>query len=498
MGLSTTQDAEQQRAFEELKNSIGPRSTIILPEDSNYNDSKRIWNAMFDNKNPSIILQATGVADVQVAIHYAQRVGVVVTPRGGGHSWAGFSTVEGGVVIDFCKMRSVHVDPILQTVTVEPGVLLGELDHETQAFGLAVPVGVISHTGVFGLVLGGGVGWLCRKYGGSVDNIISANIVLADGRFVKASKTENADLFWAIRGAAQNFGIVTSLTIQAHPVGLAYRGSYVSTELHRSPSHLIQFYPMDQIEEVLHAINEFQKTAPREYNCEVYNRGRIDGSSEMFLKICYSFYLPQEEAEKAAEPLKEIGRPIEHSWKWITHVENQKIFDMESPHHRRYYAKSGSINFDDMNSHFVDAFKWGVANLTSPYCMVEMIGLGGAMKDSSAEHAAFFPLRSQDWLVNVVASWNNDVPAEEDQKHIEWCRESFQRLHTKNPGYINMFADACRDTMQERLSRAFGNNLNQLRLVKRRYDPYNFFRHNVNVLPATDEDLETESTFSNE
>ena len=176
-------------------------------------------------------------------------------------------------------------------------------------------------------------------------------------------------------------------------------------------------------------------------------------------------------------------------------LQNQKIFDVESPHHRRYYAKSGSIIFNDVNAGFIEAFRHGVETITSPYCMVEMIGLGGAVKDFPAERSAFFPLRSQDWLVNVVSSWQNDndaplSPNETDpfdEKHIDWCRKTFFELSTNLPGYINMMADSTEETKQERLMRAFGTNIKQLRIVRGRYDPKNFFRHNVNIFPALEE-----------
>ncbi|CAF1146294.1 unnamed protein product [Rotaria sp. Silwood1] len=405
--------------YEELQQSLGPRAKLFLPTTDGYSQAKRIWNGMFDNHSPALIVQVTGVADVQAVLKFAHQRGLTVTARAGGHSFSGLSTIHDGIVIDFIQMKSklnltkreephhiavdflaVIVNPEKKEVLVEPGVVLAELDHEIQAFGLATPTGVVSFTGVFGLVLGGGIGWLSRK-------------------------------------------------------------------------------------QILFGVNNYMKTAPREFACELFSGMRIDGDREMYLKVSYAFYLPEGEAEKVAEPLTKLGSPVQESWVWITHVQNQKLFDVNFGEHRKYYAKSGSIDFDDMTIEFVDSIVESVNNLTPPYSIVELVTIGGKMKETSADETSYFHLRKQDWLVNIITSWcegNGD-------EHINWCRETYKKLTAKSrAAYINlMMMDPPTDTTyKEQLNNAFGSNLNRLRNIKKKYDPFNFFRHNLNLLAADD------------
>jgi FAD/FMN-containing dehydrogenase len=329
---TTKQDTPlDEAAVAEFKTHV--RGPLLRPRDAGYDAARSIWNGMID-KRPALIARCTGPADVAAAVNFARAHHLFLAVRGGGHNVAGNALCDGGLVIDLSLMRSVQVDPQARIAHVQPGVTLGEFDHEAQVFGLATPVGMVSQTGVAGLTLGGGLGWLSRKYGLACDSLLSADVVTADGRFVTASEQEHADLFWGVRGGGGNFGVATSFAFQLHPVGPTVIAG-------------VMFYPMEQAREVLHFYRDYAVAAPNELTLATVLRiappapflpQHIHGKPIIGIASCYCGAI--EEGERVMRSLKNFGMPMVDLIQPMPFIRFQSMLDSSSPRGYHYYVKS--------------------------------------------------------------------------------------------------------------------------------------------------------------
>jgi FAD/FMN-containing dehydrogenase len=446
------------------------RGELLRPEGEGYEEARRLWNAMIDER-PALIARCASQADVIAAVHFAHEHGLRVSVRGGGHSVAGLSTVDEGLMIDLSLMRTVAVDPEARLVRVEGGAVWGDVDRETQAFGLATPSGVVSTTGVAGLTLGGGFGWLARPYGLTIDNLVSADVVTAAGEVVRASEHEHADLFWAIRGGGGNFGIVTSFEFRLHEVG---------PDVLFGPT----VYRLEDAPEALRHYRDFARDAPKE--CTVYADlltapplpllpEDVHGTKVLFLAQFYAG--DPAEGEEVLRPLRAFGDPIADAVAPTQYTEVQATFDPLLPKGARYYWKSH--NLTHMGDRLIDAVVACAADLPTPRSDILFHQLGGAINDR-APAATAYAHRDAEFVVTLGAS--SEEPSQ-DEACIGWAKEWHARLgeHVTGGVYANFLSH---DEGEERLSAAFGDNVARLRRVKARYDPGNFFRRNHNVEPT--------------
>jgi FAD/FMN-containing dehydrogenase len=445
------------------------RGELLRPECDGYEAARGLWNAMIDKK-PALIARCADVADVMEAIKLARKNGLAVAVRGGGHNVAGLAGVDDGIVIDLSLMRAVHVDPEARTARVQGGAVWGDVDHETQAFGLATPSGIISTTGVGGLTLGGGFGWLARKYGLAADNLLSADVVTADGELVKASAQENVDLFWAIRGGGGNFGVVTSFEFRLHEVG---------PEVLFGPT----VYRLQDAADVLRHYRAFASAAPEE--CTVYAdfltapplpflKEEVHGTKVLFLIQLYAG--DTEEGERILRPLREFGAPLGDAVAPTSYAEAQSRSDPLYPKGGRYYWKSH--NLAALSDGLIETLTGCAATMPTPLCDILIQQLGGCISKGARDETAY-PHRDAGFVVTLGG--RGEGPAQDDQC-IAWARECHVRLdeHAAPGVYVNFLSH---DESEDRLRAAFGDNAERLRRIKTRYDPGNFFRRNHNIEP---------------
>jgi FAD/FMN-containing dehydrogenase len=444
---------------------------LISPDNPAYDETRKIWNAMI-NRRPGLIAVCSGVADVMTAVRFARERDLLVSVRGGGHNVAGSAVCDEGLVIDLSCMKGIHVDPDRRTARAEAGLLWGEFDHETQAFGLATTGGIVTHTGVAGLTLGGGFGWLMRKHGLASDNLLSVDMVTADGELVSASATRNTELFWGVRGGGGNFGIITSFEFALHPLG---------PEVLAGPV----MYPADQAETVLRAYRDFIASAPNELGTIVtmYHAPAADwlpedlhGRPILGIAMCYAG--PIKEAEKVVKPLRSLGDPLMDMVRPTTYKENQAMLDPGVPHGWNYYWKSHYLGVlsDDAIRTIVDN-AW---QTHSPMSYTIMFHLGGAVRQLSDDATAFGG-RSAEHAINIDAAWPTEL--EGGSEDIEWARAMWSALAPYSTGgvYVNFLGDEG----QERVKAAYGpKKYKQLVALKDKYDPTNFFRMNQNIRPS--------------
>lgn len=442
---------------------------IILPGDPAYNEARMVWNGMID-RYPAIIVRCTKVADVIAAVRAARAEDMLVSVRGGGHNVAGHATNDGGMVIDLSPMKNVSVDPERRAVKAQGGATWADVDRETQKFGLATPGGEVSETGIAGLTLGGGMGYLRRKYGLSCDNLISVDIVTAEGDLLHADQSENADLFWAVRGGGGNFGIVTTFEYRLYPVGPQVMTMFV-------------MYPVDKAGEVMRTWRDFTATAPDEISsaCDFFVVPPLPDLPEEIhnipVVILEGMYAgPVDEAEKAFQPLREITTPIADLSGVSSYVEAQSGFDeLVPPRVQRYYWKS--LNLTELTDEFIETLIATAIDRPSPKSLIVLRHLGGAMGRVDAEATAFGD-RSAQFNLSLDSIW---VDPADDEINVNWTRaqwDAFQRF--SNGGVYLNFPGLQEEG--ERLIRAqFGKNYERLEAIKRRYDPTNFFRLNQNI-----------------
>jgi FAD/FMN-containing dehydrogenase len=447
------------------------RGRLVRPSDADYNDVRAVWNGMID-KRPALIARCAGAADVITAVTFAREHNVRVAVRGGGHNAAGNGVCDDGLVIDLSLMKGIHVDPLRQTVRAEAGVTIGELDHETQAVGLAVPMGLVTATGIAGLTLAGGMGWLRRRYGLSCDNLISADVVTGNGEFVTASAERNADLLWGLQGGGGNFGVVTSFEFRAYPVG---PDVFITFVLHPGTG--------TEAREALQFYREWSQAAPDEISAF----GILQYAPEMPeipaehhgkpVVIYLAMYSGDvQEGEQALQSLRDYGSPIADLSGPMPYVDVQRFFDADYPaHEMRYYWKSRYLN--DLSTDAIDTLVGLNEASPSHHSTLDVWQLGGAMSRVAPQNTAFGD-RSAPYLIGIEANWESP---DDDRACVEWGREVFRMLEpfATRREYFN-FPGLYEDGEQS-VRETFGANLGRLQSIKRKYDPDNLFRLNHNI-----------------
>jgi FAD/FMN-containing dehydrogenase len=451
----------------------GLRGKLLRPGDQGYEEARRLWNGMID-KHPALIARTRGVADVIAAVNFARENNVPLAVRGGGHNVAGLASVDGGLVIDLSQMRSVRVDPQARTARAEGGATWGDVDRETQVFGLATPGGEVSATGIAGLTLGGGLGYLRRKYGLTIDNLLSVDIVTADGQFLKASESENPDLFWAVRGGGGNFGVVTSFEYRLHPVGplvYSFVPVYAAT-------------PIERVKEILRVWRDFALEAPDEISSEAvfWSVPEAEEFPEMAwgqpVLILDSVYAgPAEEGERAFQPLRELGEPLLDLSEAAPYTTIQSAFDPLVPKGMLYYWKSLYLN--GLGDEVIDALVPRAVERPSPSTMVDIWQLGGAISRVAADATAF-GRRDAPFLFDLSSNWSDPADSE---KNIAWTRAFWQDMHRFSYGGVYLNFPGLGEEKEELVKAAYGANYERLVAVKTKYDPGNLFRINHNIRP---------------
>ena len=445
------------------------RGELIRRDHPSYDGARRVWNGAID-RHPALIARCTGVADVLAVVRFAREHDFLVAVRGGGHNVAGTAVCDDGVVIDLSPMKAMRVDPIARTARAQPGLLWGEFDHETQAFGLAAPGGIVTHTGIAGLTLGGGLGWLMRRYGLTCDNLLSADVVTADGELVRASADENTDLFWGLRGGGGNFGIVTSFEYQLHPVGPTLMAGVI-------------LHPAAMAREVLDFYRHFISSAPDELMSIVVLRmapsapflsPEIHGQPVVIIAVCYAGTV--DEGERALAPLRRFGEPLADLIQPTLYASHQSMIDASVPHGLGYYWKSEYLR--PLSDELIDtlvAHAWRVA---TPESYTAMFHMGGAVGREDREGSAFED-RYAAHAMTIDGVWSDPDASE---PCMAWARNFWDavRPHSTGRVYVNFLGEEG----QDRVRAAYGaQKYERLRALKRKYDPTNFFRVNQNIVP---------------
>ena len=435
------------------------RGEVIQPDDFRYETARKIWNASID-KYPGLIAHCSGVADVIAAVNFARENELLVAVRGGGHNVAGRALCDNGIVIDLSGMKGIRVDAKNRTVRVQGGATLGDLDRETHAFGLAVPAGIVSKTGIGGLTLGGGVGWLVRKYGLTCDNVLSIDIVTADGKPRVASANENEDLFWALKGGGGNFGVVTSFEFRAHPVSTVLGG--------------LVMYPRDRAVEVFRFYRDFTQSAPEELTAYIALLHTPDGIPAVAVIACYCGDVT--EGEKVLKPLRTFGSPMADMIQPMPFPQMQTLLDAAFPDGNQNYWKSTFLR--GLSDDAIPVLVQHANRATSPLSAVVIEYYGGVASRAGVSEAAFAQRHAQYSLI-ILAQWT--APGE-SPRHIEWARGLADAMRPFSSGayYLNYLGDEGEDTIKA----TFGPNYDRLRAVKKKYDPKNFFRLNQNIKPG--------------
>ncbi|CAH2602496.1 FAD-binding oxidoreductase [Rhodovastum atsumiense] len=445
------------------------RGSLTLPGEPGYDAARAIWNAMIDRR-PAMIVQALGAADVIRTVDFARERGAVLAVRGGGHGIAGNAVCEGGLLLDLSRMRSVQVDPAARRARVEGGALLSDVDKETQAFGLVLPLGINSTTGIAGLTLGGGFGWTSRSLGLTIDNLEAVDIVTADGVFRRADATQHPDLFWAVRGGGGNFGVVTSFAFRLHPLPTQVTAGLLLHPLAEAPALMREYRRLvAEAREQLSAWLVLRRAPPAPFVPAEWQ-----GKEVLIIALCHAG--PVAEGEAAAAPFRALGRPIVDLVGPHAFVDWQAAFDpLLTPGARNYWK---SHDFDALGDATCDVLLEAVRRLPGPECEVFVGHLGGAINRVAADATAY-SRRDVAFVLNVHTRWRD--PAQ-DEACIDWARGLFHALapHAMGTVYVNfMPADEA-----DRIGGAYGPNYARLAEVKRRYDPLNLFRLNQNINTA--------------
>jgi hypothetical protein len=471
MTTMTSYTGERLRLDRRVVDELGAtfRGELVAPGDGGYDQHRRVWNGSID-RHPALIARCAGVADVIDAVRFARRVGLVVAVRSGGHSFPGLSVCDDGPVIDLSLMKGVRVDLANRTVRAQAGVRLGELDRETQAFGLAVPAGIVTHTGLAGLTLGGGIGWLMRRYGLTIDQLLSVDLVTADGELVTASAEESADLFWGVRGAGGNFGVVTEFEFRLNPVGPQVLAGPV-------------IWPMEQSAEVLRFYRDWITDVPDELTTVVVHRkapplgvlpAELHGRPIVSVICCYAG--PTEDGERVVRPLKAFGSPLLDLCASTPFVEHQAMFDASFPEGWWYYFRSCDVA--TLTDEVIDITAEHAQRIRSPLTAFPIFHLGGAVGRVGDDETAFHG-RSTGHTFNINATTATRDGFDEER---EWSRAFWSALQPYHTGvYVNFLMDEG----QQQVRDAYGaRKYDRLRALKRKYDPDNFFHMNQNLPPA--------------
>jgi FAD/FMN-containing dehydrogenase len=458
----------EEDTIRKFKESL--RGELILAEDAGYNDARSIWNAMIDRR-PALIARCLGVADVVTCVNFARERGVILSIKGGGHNIAGLAVCEGGLMLDMSRMRGVWVDPTMRTARAQAGCLLGDVDRETQVHGLAAVLGFVSNTGIAGLTLGGGFGYLTRRFGWTSDNILSMELITADGRVVRASDKENRDLFWGLCGGGGNFGVVTGFEYRLHAVGpeaiagaIAWRAEYAG--------------------EVLEMLRTLMEQAPPELVCVAGLRiappapwlsKDIHGKPIVALFICHTGQLT--DGEKLVAPIKAFGTPVGDIVQRRPYVSQQSLLDATQPKGRRYYWKSEYL--PKLQPELLAKTIGHAEAIASPHSAIILFPLDGALNRLPEDYSSVGN-RDTAWVLNITASWEK---VEDDKTNIEWARAAWRDLRSFSTGgtYINFLTEEEGD---ERIHAAYGNNYERLVEIKSKWDPGNLFCMNKNIAPS--------------
>ncbi len=459
----TTVETEAIQEF--LSNLRGP---LIRPDDEQYDEARKIYNAMID-KHPGFIARCENVADVIAAVDFARENDLDLAIHGGGHNGAGLAVVDDGLVIDLSPMKGIRVDPKARTVRVQGGCTWGEVDHATHAFGLAVPSGIISTTGVGGLTLGGGHGYLSRKYGLTIDNLLEVDVVLADGRFVTASEEENEDLFWAVRGGGGNFGVVTSFLFQAHPVDTVYGGPII--------------WPIDQAEEIMRWYRDFIGDAPEDlYGWFGFHRvptgsplpEELHGKHGCVITWCYTG--PMDKAEEVFEPIRKLGTPVLDMAGPMPYPALQSMFDeLYYPPGLQWYWKADFVR--ELSDQAINLHKEYGSALPTELCTMHLYPINGAVHEVDRNDTAF---SFRDVTFSRVIVGVDEDPANAE-RISQWAKDYWQALHplSAGGGYVNFMMEEG----QDRIQATYRDNYQRLVAVKNKYDPDNLFHVNQNIKP---------------
>jgi FAD/FMN-containing dehydrogenase len=456
-----------QRAVDELGTAL--RGELIHPADGGYEQYRRVWNGSID-RYPALIVRCADVADVRSAIDFARTHRLLVAVRGGGHSFPGYSVCDSGLVIDLSLMKGILVRRAARTARVQAGVLLGDLDHATQEFGLAVPTGIVTHTGVAGLTLGGGLGWMMRKYGLTIDNLLSVDIVTAGGELLKASETHNADLFWGVRGGGGNFGIVTEFEFRLHPLG---------PDVFAGPI----FWPMEDAPKVLRFYREWIAHCPDELMTIVVQRrapalsivpAELVGRHVIAVTACYAG--PIEDGARVMRPLKSFGQPVLDLCGPKPYQVHQSMFDAGFPHGWWYYVRSCDVAA--LTDDVIDIIAEHGRRIVSPITSVGLWQMGGAVARIGENETAFNG-RGAGFTFNING---NSETAHGFDAERQWARAYWSALA---PYHTSTYVNFLMDEGPERIRQAYGAaKYNRLKTLKATYDPENFFRLNQNIPPA--------------
>ena len=459
---STLAEPEYEAFDEEI------HGQVLQPGDDGYDESREVWNAMID-KHPAVIIRCTGAADVIASVNFAREHDLPIGVKGNGHNVAGNAVCDDGLTIDLSGMTAVRVDPTAQTARVEPGATLADVDHETQAFGLTTPLGFVSETGIAGLTLGGGFGYLSRTYGMTVDNLRSVDIVTADGELLHASTEDNPDLFWAIRGGGGNFGVVTSFEYQLHPVETVVAGP--------------MFWPVDALEETMRWYREWLPQQPEDVYA-YYLTAEVPGDPYPFPediqgeKVCGLFWTytgPAEEVESVLQPAREVAEPLFEHVAEMPYPELQSMFDALLPPGDQWYWK-GDFVYELTDDAIAEHERF--AEVPTSKSLMHLYPIDGAVDRVDAEETAW---RHRDATWSMVIAGIDPDPAE-TERISEWAREYWEALHphSADGAYVNFMMEEG----EKRVRATYGDNYERLQEIKAKYDPDNFFHVNQNIEPA--------------
>ena len=455
------------------------RGPLVMPGDDGYESSRTVWNSMIDRR-PAAVARCLGITDVIECVRFARERNLLLCIKGGGHNIAGLAVADGALMLDMSLMRGVWVDSQRRVAHAQAGCLLGDVDRDTQLHGLAGVLGFISLTGIAGLTLGGGIGYLTRRWGWTVDNVLGMDVVTADGQLVRASGDENADLFWALCGGGGNFGVVTGIDYVLHRVGPEIIGGVVA-------------WPATEAPKVLELYRKLAEEAPPELTLVALMRPAPaapwlpkdrHGTPIVALLACHTGKL--EEAEKAVAPIKELGKPIGDVLSRRTYVQMQSLLDATQPKGRRYYWKSEYL--PRVEPALCDKVIEHAAKITSPYSAVILFQMDGALNRLSDERSAVGN-RDARYLLNITGAWER---SDDDASNIQWVRAAWNDMRGYSTGgtYINFLTE---DDGIDRTQAALGGALERLGEVKARWDPHNVFRTNRNIKPASGKPMVTSS-----
>lgn len=444
------------------------RGPVLTPGDAAYDESRAIWNAMID-RHPGLIARCTGTVDVVQAVRFARRHGLLISVRGGGHNIAGLAVCDGGLMIDLSLLRGVWVDPLRRTVRAQAGCTLADVDRETQIHGLAAVLGFVSTTGIAGLTVGGGFGYLTRRHGWTCDTLLSMDVVTADGTVLHVSANDDADLFWALRGGGGNFGIVTSFEYRLFPVGPDIMGGAIA-------------WRGEDARSVLEAYRQLGAVAPRELTSVAILRiappapwlpKEVHGKPIAAIFVCHVGHAGA--AEAALAPLRKHGDPVADIVAWRPYTQMQSLLDATQPKGRRYYWKSHYL--PSVGPDLVELAIEHAKRMPSPHSAIVLFQVQGALGDLPAGHSPAGNRDAAD-VLNITSTWERP---EDDTANLKWARDCFEATRPFSTGgtYVNFLTE---DEGADRIEAAYGRtNLERLSVLKRRYDPASFFRHTKSV-----------------